>query len=331
DLGFTALASEVVDRYRAHHFPQAIAVARELELRGGTERLVWTTGSWILHQALTTGPMDRRREVETAVRDGHLAWHALPVTTHTEMADAALVRSGLGISAELDERFGRRTTAAKMTDVPGHTRSLVPLLAESGVMFLHLGVNPAWPVPEVPPVFRWRSPAGAEAVVAYQAGGYGGEVVVPGCAQALPCIHTGDRLGAPGLDHVLEAHRTVAERFPGAGIRASTLDGFARALAVSGAVQALPVVTSEIGDPWLFGAGSDPQKVRGLRDVLRARTSAADLDEEVRRSVDRDLLLVVEHTWGLDQKEALPDTENWDRAGLVAVRGSAEGARFERS
>ena len=94
--------------------------------------------------------------------------------------DAQLFRAGLGISEELDDRFGRTTTAAKMTDVPGHTRAMVPLLAEAGVTFLHLGVNPAWPVPDVPPVFRWRSPDGAEVVVAYQAGGYGGELTIDG-------------------------------------------------------------------------------------------------------------------------------------------------------
>ena len=32
-----------------------------------------------------------------------------------------------------------------MTDVPGHTLGIVPLLAEAGVRFLHLGVNTASP------------------------------------------------------------------------------------------------------------------------------------------------------------------------------------------
>ena len=58
----------------------------------------------------------------------------------------ALFRAGLSFSQELDRRFGVRTTAAKMTDVPGHTLGIVPLLAEAGVRFLHLGVNTASPV-----------------------------------------------------------------------------------------------------------------------------------------------------------------------------------------
>ncbi len=38
-----------------------------------------------------------------------------------------------------------------MTDVPGHTRSIIAPLARAGIRFLHVGVNPACTVPGVPP------------------------------------------------------------------------------------------------------------------------------------------------------------------------------------
>jgi len=344
DLGFTALAAEVEQQYLDDFFPRAAAVAAELRARGGSERLVWTTGSWILRRALDQPDPARAAAVDAAVRAGDLAWHALPVTTHTELMDAALFRAGLGISQDLDERFGRTTTAAKMTDVPGHTRAMVPHLAGAGVTFLHLGVNPAWPVPDVPEVFRWRAPTssgGSEVVVAYATGGYGGELVVPGCDAALAFLHSGDNLGPPSVDDVLAAHADLRARHPGADVRASTLDAFARALASSGAVDDLPVVTSEIGDPWIFGAGSDPQKVSRFRHLLaerRIRSAwAADRPEvappsgAAGRALDEALLLVAEHTWGLDQKVALPEDRTWGNADLPAVRASAAGRRFEAS
>lgn len=333
DLGFTDLASAVTEQYLVDFFPRALSVADALRRRGGPERLVWTTGSWVLHHALLHARAVTARAVAEGVATGDLSWHALPVTTHTELLDADLFRSGLGFSADLDRRFGRTTTAAKMTDVPGHTRSMVPLLAEAGVTFLHLGVNPAWPVPDVPPVFRWHSPDGAEVVVAYQSGGYGGEVFVPGCDHALLFLHTADNLGPPSVEGVVETHRSAAARHPEAEVRASTLSAFADALAASGATAHLPVVTAEIGDPWLFGAGSDPQKVRRYRSALRARRSAAEasLDAEAARAVDEDLLLVAEHTWGLDEKVTLRDPVPWDRWSLSAVRSSAAGQRFEAS
>ena len=60
-----------------------------------------------------------------------------------------------------------------MTDVPGHTRAIVPLLAEAGIRFLHIGVNPASTPPRVPSLFRWRDPSGVEVMVMYQRGAYG--------------------------------------------------------------------------------------------------------------------------------------------------------------
>ncbi len=329
DLGFTDLASEVVDRYLGEFFPRALAVAADLEA-AGDDRLVWTTGSWILAQALADAVGARAKAVAAGVEAGRLAWHGLPLTTHTELMDPALVRHGLAISAGLDDRFRRRTVAAKMTDVPGHTRGLVPLLAEAGIGFLHLGVNPAWPVPGVPPVFRWRSPDGAELVVAYQAGGYGGEVVVAGCDEVLAFLHGGDNLGPPTAEEVRGAHRDLRGRFPGADVVASTLDGFAAALAASGAVDDLPLVTAEIGDPWLFGAASDPVKVAGYRRALAARSARAG-EPDLVAAVDDQLLLVAEHTWGLDQKVAFPDERPWDDLALAALRSAPEGRRFEAS
>lgn len=356
DLGFTALAAEVEEQYLADFFPRALRVAAELRDRGGPEQLTWTTGSWILDQALADADASRSAAVEAGVRDGTLAWHALPLTFHTELMDVGLFRSGLSISQDLDQRFGRTTTAAKMTDVPGHTRGMVPLLAEAGVTFLHLGVNPAWPVPDVPPVFRWRSPDGTEVTVAYQAGGYGGEVVIDGCDEVLAFLHAGDNLGPPSVDDVLAAHADLRARYPEAEVRASTLDAFARAVEGSGAVDRLPVVTAEIGDPWIFGAGSDPQKVSAYRKLLgearmladagRRGASRAQQLEEVPGGLppgfyDRarstaaamysSLLGVAEHTWGLDEKMVFPTEPAWDATALAAIRASEVGARFERS
>lgn len=327
DLGFTALAAEVADQYVHDFFPRAMRVAAELRERGGDERLVWTTGAWPLWHALEVAEPVLRRQLEDAVAAGDLAWHALPLTTHTELMDRRLAEAGLGISAELDARFGHRTIAAKMTDVPGHTRGLVPILAAAGVRLLHIGVNPAWPVPDVPPVFRWRSADGSEVVVVYQAGGYGGFRAVPGCADALAFAHTTDNAGPPAAADVLAEHAMLRAAVPGAAVVASTLDAFTEALLASGAVDDLPVVTAEIGDPWIFGAATDPQKVRRFRSMLRR------LGRDENASVDalRSLLLVAEHTWGLDEKTWFPDLTHWSRTDLDAIRRTPEAVRFEAS
>jgi hypothetical protein len=191
DVGFTDLARNVVANYFTHYIPGAIRLAQELRRAGGLERFVWTTGSWLIYEYLEQGSVEERALMENAIAAGDIAWHGLPFTTHSELMDADLFRFGLSLAQELDGRFGKHTIAAKMTDVPGHTRGIVPLMAEAGLQFLHIGVNGASTPPEVPPQFVWRDPSGAEVMVMYHKD-YGDTTVVPGLDEAIAFAHTGD-------------------------------------------------------------------------------------------------------------------------------------------
>ncbi|RYE52522.1 MAG: DUF5054 domain-containing protein, partial [Hyphomicrobiales bacterium] len=170
DIGFTDHAAKVREQYHNQFIPQAIATVEHFYAENSAQpEFIWTTGAWLIWDHLNSQDADRVKRLERAIERGLITWHALPFTTHTELMSPTLFRAGLSFSQELDQRFGRHTKAAKMTDVPGHTLGMVPLLAEAGVNFLHLGVNTASPVPDVPPIFRWRAPQGEEIVVMYQA------------------------------------------------------------------------------------------------------------------------------------------------------------------
>ena len=332
DIGFTDFAANVVEAYFEDFIPRAVEVARELRGRGGPERLVWTTGSWLIYEYLERAAPAERRMLEDAIAAGDVAWHGLPFTTHSELVDPGLFEYGLSLARELDGRFGRETIAAKMTDVPGHTRAIVPLLADAGIRFLHVGVNPASTPPDVPPVFLWRDPDGEEVVVMYQRGGYGDLVTVPGMKDALAFAHTGDNRGPQDAEQVLEAFEEVRARVPGARVVASTMDAFARALLEHRSD--LPVVTGEIGDTWIHGVGSDPAKISRYRELCRLR--AGWLADGRARPDDlaafsRRLLLVPEHTWGLDEKTYLADYDNYTADELRLVRSQAEFVRQEAS
>ena len=249
--------------------------------------------------------------MEDAIARGEVAWHALPFSFFTESMDAPLFRHGLGLSQKLDRRFGKQTIAAKMTDVPGHTRGIVPLLAEAGVRFLHIGVNAACTPPDVPPLFTWQDAASATAISVMYQGNYGDVMVVPGLRDALAFAHTDDNVGPQSVDQVVDVFRDLRARFPGADVRASTMDAFAAHLPEI--VGALPVVTAEIGDTWIYGVASDPQKEAQFRALLRLRgelerggASAAELD-----GFSDQLLLLPEHTHGLDVKTHLNDWTNY--------------------
>jgi len=225
DVGFTDLAGKVVRNYFKHYIPSALRVAREMREAGGAEKFIWTTGSWLIYEYLEQASAQERKTMEEGILAGDIAWHALPFTTHTELMDAELYRFGLSLSKSLDARFGRRTTAAKLTDVPGHTRAIIPLLADAGVTFLHIGVNPGSTVPGVPGLFRWQDPGGAEVIVMYESG-YGSAFEIPGLEHSIAFGHTMDNMGPQSAEQVKDVYREFEQRFPGARVFASTLLGF---------------------------------------------------------------------------------------------------------
>lgn len=306
DIGFTDFARNVVALYMDDYLPRALTLAEATRVRGRADRFVWTVGSWLIWEFLEQKTGEARRKMERAIEHGDIAWHALPFTMHSELTDASLFRHGLSLSRRLDERFGKKTIAAKQTDIPGHTRAIVPLLAEAGVKLLHIGVNPASALPRVPPVFRWRSPDGAEVIVIYS-GDYGETTTIPVLDEGLSICFTGDNLGPQSSEEVDAVFDQLRAQHPDAQAVGSTLDAFAEKL--DSIRSTLPVIESEIGDTWIHGAGTDPWKVATFRELMRLRRHwVAQGHSPLEPNLDRfsqKLLLVAEHTWGLDIKKCL--------------------------
>lgn len=327
DVGFTDYAANVVKRYVDEFIPAAIRLADALESSDGSERFIWTTGSWLITHALSHGTASQQAAVDRAILEGKLTWHGLPFTTHTELMNSGLFEHGLSLAKDLDTRYGRRTISSKMTDVPGHTIAMVPYLQRAGIRYLHIGINPASALPDVPPHFRWRSPDGSEVVTTYDADyGTGDDQIpepFPGQTDALYMAFTNDNLGPPSADEVIALFTRLKERYPHAHIKASTLDAFAETLLPHAA--ALPVVDEEIGDTWIHGPAGDPVLVSRFRrlQALRERwiterrlTPGSHQSSEFSDS----LLLIAEHTWGRDVKSWLPDYVNYTKRDFARAR-----------
>jgi hypothetical protein len=316
DAGFIDTQANVVKRYFTEYFPRAIEVARQANA-GGKRRYVWTTGSWLLYEYLQQASTADRETMEQAVKRGDIAWHALPFTWQTEMLDQSMIEGSIGLSHELDRRFGTITTGAKMTDVPGHTRGLIAPLLKQGVGFLEIGVNGGSTVAKIPPVFLWKSASGAGLPVMYH-WDYGATARVPGSDLALVTSVRGDNAGPHTEKEIAAIHSQLAEQFPKAQIKACSLSEMAAAIAPYR--DKLPVVTEEIGDTWIYGVASDPLKVARYREIARLRQQwigarKFKAGDSTDLALLRRLLLEPEHTWGTDTKTWL-DFDNYEPRDL---------------
>ncbi len=303
DAGFVDTQAAILRRYFDVYFPRAITVAAQLR-QSGSERYVWTTGSWLLYEYLEQAKPAERARMEAAIMDGSIAWHALPFSWQTEMLDPSMIAGSLALSQSLDRRFGRVTTGAKMTDVPGHTRGLIAPLAAHGITFLEIGVNDASRPAELPPLFLWQAPGGANLAVMYHAS-YGGVVRVPGSDVAIATVVRDDNQGPHTVEEIHTTYTTLRARFPNAEVIPRSLTDMAHAVQPHHGI--LPVVAAEIGDTWIHGVASDPLKVARYREVCRLRQAwLAKGEFAVGDATDlallRHLLLEAEHTWGTDTK-----------------------------
>jgi hypothetical protein len=320
DAGFVDTQYNVVHkRYFEKFFPAAIEVARAANT-GGKRRYVWTTGSWLLFEYLEQASPADRKAMEEAIKRGDIAWHALPFTWQTEMLSPSMIEGSLALARSLDQRFGKVTTGAKMTDVPGHTRGIIPQLAKHGVTFLEIGVNGGSTAAELPPLFLWKDPSGASLAMMYHHG-YGATARVPGSDLALMTEVRGDNSGPHTPEEIEHILAELAAQFPNAKITACNLSEMAEA--IKPYRDKLPVVTEEIGDTWIYGCASDPMKVARYREISRMRDAwiakgAFTVGDATDLALLRHVLLEAEHTWGTDTKTWL-DFDNYEPVDLARM------------
>lgn len=318
DLGFTDYAENIRQKYIDIFIPEAIDLAEKVNTQE-KKYFVWTTGSWIIKEALRN-PEGRDKLIE-ALRAGYIAPHAMPFTTHTELLDCDSLDFGLSLCDELDELRGRKTVAAKMTDVPGHTKGLVTLLAKHGIKLLHIGVNGASALVDVPPCFLWKN--GESEVVVIYSGAYGGAFESELVEEILYFDHTLDNHGAPSPQKVLDKFDDIRKQYPGYEITAGTMDDFADI--IWQVRDRLPVFEGEMGDTWIHGSATDPFKSACLRTLISLKSkwlSDGSLDRssnEYKNFTDA-LLCVAEHTCGMDSKTYFSDYGHYLKKDFIKAR-----------
>lgn len=322
DLGFTDYAENIRRKYIESYIPQAISLTKQLNT-ADKKQFIWTTGSWILKEALQDDNETRRKNLENAIRLGDIVPHAMPFTTHTELLDEETLNYGLSIVDSIDSLRGRKTVAAKMTDVPGHTRALVPLLAKKGIKLLHIGVNGASALADIPECFLWKD--GKYEIIVIYSGTYGGAFKCDYIDEILYFDHTLDNHGAPSASKIKNKLAKIQSAYPDYEITAGNLDEYADILWEQRSK--LPVFSGEIGDTWIHGSASDPYKTAALRRLMNLKLKwlsdgSMQKNSSEYNSFSDNLLCVAEHTWGMDIKHYFADYEHYLKKDFQKARKS---------
>ena len=346
-------AYHVLNRYFSNYFPAAAALGDQARALPGynpvDDAYQWMTQAWVVDlflncnrsnyvadaryggAALLQCPNASEVAVfKRAVALGDIVWHAAATDQEAGyFPNAGLFEASLQIGARLAAELGvPAPTAVSTRDVPGWTRAALPLLAKHGIngMSFGSGTPPGRPY-GVPPLFVWRDEAsGAEAVVTSESG-YGGTgtlFVLPN-GVALAADWSGDNSGPASASGQLAKLR---QKYPDALVHCSTFSRFFAEANRPEIKAQLPVVTAEIGDAWIYGVPSDPLKNAQFREIGRARdecvrSGGCDADSAAMRDLDRLLVKLPEHTWGLAQSWFTADYQNYSNADFRRALSSS--------
>lgn len=327
DIGFTDLASNVIDNYAGEMLKEVIATCKGTQDMGKL-KYVWTMPAWPLMHIVKNAAPELKKELDELIGNGQVVWHALPFTTHTDFCSQKEYLEGLKYSKQLADMYHKPCpVAAKMTDVPGHSIMLPDLLAQAGIRFLHLGCNEFATPPEVPSLFYWQAPGGRRVLTMYSKGGYGTGLIPPDGWKYpvwMALMHTHDNMGPQSADAIRSMAEEIRQIYPDVEVVCGSMDDFYRELAQCD-LSDVPVASGDMADTWIHGVGAYPCEVatvrRGRRQMeglqalwLRSwlqepesqvLSGAGCSQEEMQRLLERyyeEIALFEEHTWGADVK-----------------------------
>ena len=348
DIGFTDLAANVVEQYAGKMLQEVLETCKSTEDMGPL-KYVWPLPAWPLKIILERCRGKQLEDLEHYIKNGQIAWHALPFTSHTDFCGEEEYLEGLRYGRMLSEKYEKPyPIAAKMTDVPGHGFMLPELLSASGIPFLHLGCNEFATPPRVPDLFFWEAPSGRKVLTMYSKGGYGSGLKAPedwNFPVWMAMMHTHDNSGPHSARLILEMAEQAKKLYPNAQVVCGTMDDFYRELSKHD-LSHLPVVQKDLADTWIHGVGSYPEEAGRIREMRRKsirlqKLNAMSADSENSYGERKKELLISdyyehmhlfgEHTWGADVKTWLGPQRVFEKESFKEARGQENYRFMEKS
>ena len=319
DIGYSEKVQQVVHDYRTSMADHVLEAIDKNSSQPKDKQFVWTVSGWPMKQILWDGQApERKKKIEQAIIDGNLAIHAFPFTMHAETSEPEDLVRGLNISSTLARKYGQPlSTSAKMSDVPGQSWIIPTLFTHAGIKFYHMGGPVVNMELGLPPFFWWEGPDQSRLLTLYN-NGYGSDPLPPANWPYKTWVYismTGDNQGPPNPETVAKDLAFYKSR--GINAKVGKMDDFAEMI-LKEDLSKLPVVRSDIGDPWIHGAMSMPE---ASKLALNIRPSIGEMDQlstletiwgiycpdlrKITAEAYEQSLLYSEHTWGLANQHYL--------------------------
>ncbi len=174
DIGYTH-TQEDVERRQMGFLDQVLSLIRETDDYPPAAQFRWLSeGLWAVESYLKTADDTKRREFIDAVKAGRIGLDALYGNALTGLYSQEELFELVDYALRLREQYGVTIDSAMISDVPGYTWGLVPVLAQSGVRYLSVGPNTGHRIGHTriwgDKPFYWVSPCGRYKILFWMAG-----------------------------------------------------------------------------------------------------------------------------------------------------------------
>ncbi len=360
DIGFTHVQTDVMKR-QWDHLELAMDLAEKTADYPQGSRFKWNVEVlWAVDSFLKQAPQEKRKRFLDAVRRGVIGIDALYGNELTALCRPEELMRLLDCANRLREQYGLKIDSAMISDVPGYTWGMVPVLAQNGIKYFSVGPNhchrigytlDAWG--DKP--FYWVGPAGKHKVLFWMDGkGYAWYLYDRGldeekifkyldklCAKNYPydMVQVRYTIGAdngppdPKLPEFVKAWNAKYE-WPKIEISTTSpvMRRFARRYG-----DKLSEVAGDFTPYWEDGAASTARETARTRvasdrlvqaETLWAMLQANDYPLEDFYRAWRNVLLYNEHTWGAYCSISRPDDpftkSQWAIKRNFAVEGEKQ-------
>lgn len=175
DIGYTDVQTEV-ERKQWEYLELAIEAARKTADYPPDARFKWNVEvMWAVDGYLRQASPEKQKAFVEAVKAGWIELDALYANELTGLCRPEELVRLVDCAGQVSRLCGTPLESAMISDIPGYTWGIVPILAQAGVKYFSVGPNPgdrigrtlaAWG--DKP--FYWISPSGQERVLCWMAG-----------------------------------------------------------------------------------------------------------------------------------------------------------------
>jgi len=359
DIGYTKVQTEV-ERDHWRFYEQAIEASKQTADYPEGARFKWNVEVlWATDGYLKQASAEQRQAFLDAVRTGWIGLDALYGNELTALCRPEELVRLTDFARRLRARYDVPIDSAMISDVPGYTWGIVPVLAQSGVKYISIGPNSGHRIGYTlsqwgNKPFHWISPCGRHRLLVwiprtgYWRGFRGGPQLLQYLArleesdypfdlvQIRHCL--GDNAG-PGVrlcDFIKDWNTRYAYPKLLIATTREMFQDFARRYA-----KTLPEVRGDFTPYWEDGAGSSARET-GLTRAAAERLVQAETLWAIRSprtwpdadfyAAWRNVLLYDEHTWGAHNSIREPDSTfakaQWTIKQAFALDADAQSRRL---